>query len=98
CQFTGKSWSLPAVYAGTTIYVCSGAVNVLVYTTTRQGIIPWGRLSRKVKHAKTNETSTKPVEYVPNCYSRRSDSERPPPPSRLISKSSSIPTLGYPSS
>ena len=100
CQFTGKSWSLPAVYAGTTIYVCSGAVNVLVYTTTRQGIIPWGRLFRKVKPAKTNETSTKPVEYVPDCYDSGSDSERLTPPSKLISKSSasSIPTLGYPSS
>ena len=97
CQFTGKSWSLPAVYAGTTIYVCSGAVNVLVYTTTRQGIILWGRLFRKVKPAKTNGTSTKPVEYVPGWYDSGSDSERLTPPSKLISKSSAS-SLGRPSS
>ena len=98
CQFTGKRWSLPAVYAGTTIYVCSGAVNVLVYTTTRQGIILWGRLFRKVKPAKTNETSTKPVEYY--VHDSRRDSECLTPPSKLIStsSSSSIPTLGHPSS
>jgi hypothetical protein len=85
CSFTGKSWSLPAVYAGTTIYVCSGAVNVLVYTTTRQGIILWGWLFRKVKPAKTNETSTKPVEYVPDWNDSGSDSERLTPPTKPIS-------------
>ena len=93
CQFTGKSWSLPAVYAGTTIYVCSGAVNVLVYTTTRQGIILWGRLFRKAKPAKTNETSTKP-----GWYDSGSDSERLTPPSKPQSSASSIPTLVHPSS
>jgi hypothetical protein len=100
CQFTGKNWSLPAVYAGTVIYVCSGAVNVLVYTTTRQGIIPWGQLFRKFRPAKRNETSTKPVEYVSDCYDAGSNSEHPAPPNKLTSKSSasSIPTLGYPSS
>jgi hypothetical protein len=100
CQFTGKSWSLPAVYAGTVIYVCSGWVNVLVYTTTRQGIILWGWLFRKGKPAKKNETSTKPVEYVPSWYDSGSDSERLTPPSKPIFKSSasSIPTLGHPSS
>jgi hypothetical protein len=95
CEFTGKDWSLPAVYAGTTIYVCSGAVNVLVYTTTRRGIILWGRLFRKVKPAKTNETSTKPVEYVPGWHDSGSDSEHLTPPK---SSASSIPTLGHPSS
>jgi hypothetical protein len=100
CSFVGKSWSLPAVYAGTTIYVCSGVVNVLVYTITRKGIIPWGRLFRsKVKPAKTNKISTKPVEYVPDCYYPGSNQERLTPPSKLITKSSasSISTLGYPS-
>jgi hypothetical protein len=101
CQFTGKKWSLPAVYAGTVIYVCSGAVNVLVYTTTRHGIILWGRLFRKAKPAKTNETSTKPVPGVPQgWYDSGSDSERLTPPSKLVPKSSasSIATLGHPSS
>jgi hypothetical protein len=96
CQFTGKTWSLPGVYAGTTIYVCSGAVNVLVYTTTRQGIIGWGRIFRKVKVAKTNGTSTKPVEYVPGWYDSGIDTERLTPPSKvIISKysASSIPTI-----
>ena len=95
CEFTGKSWSLPAVYAGTTIYVCSGAVNVLVYTTTRQGIILWGRLFRKAKPTKMNQTSTKPVEHVPGWHDSGSDSERLTPPK---SSASSIPTLGYLSS
>jgi hypothetical protein len=97
CSFVGKSWSLPAVYAGTVIYVCSGAVNVLVYTTTRQGIIPWGRLFGRAKPAKTNQTSTKPVEYVPdNCHPARS-AQRLTPPSKPVPKSStsSVTTLGY---
>jgi hypothetical protein len=100
CEFTGKNWSLPAVYAGTVIYVCSGAVNVLVYTTTRQGIISWGQLFRKIKPAKTNQISTKPVEYVSDCCDSGSNSERLTPPSKLITRSSasSIPTLVYPSS
>ena len=102
CEFTGKNWSLPAVYAGTVIYVCSGAVNVLVYTTTRHGIILWGRLFRKVKPAKTNETPTKPAAWgVPQgWYDSGSDSEHLTPPSKLFPKSSvsSIETLGHPSS
>ena len=92
CEFTGNDWSLPAVYTGTVIYVCSGAVNVLVYTTTRQGIIGWGRLFRKVKPAKTDETSTKP-----GWYDSGSDSERLTLPSKPQSSASSIPTPGYPS-
>jgi hypothetical protein len=94
CQFTGYDWSLPAVYAGTVIYVCSGAVNVIVYTTTRQGIIGWSRLFRKAKPAKTNEASTKPGEYVPGWHDSGSDTERLTPPKSFVS---SVPTLGQPS-
>lgn len=93
CQFTGHNWSLPAVYAGTVIYVCSGAVNVIVYTTTRQGIIVWSRLFRKAKPAKTTEASTKPVKYVPDWNDSGSDTERLTKPKSFVSS----PTLGQPS-
>jgi len=85
CQFAGKSWSLPAVYAGTTIYVCSGAVNVLVYTVTRQGIVPWGRLVRQYKPTRTNETSTKSDHGAPDSYYSRSDTDLVTPPTQQVS-------------
>jgi hypothetical protein len=94
CQFAGKSWSLPAVYAGTTIYVCSGVVNVLVYTVTRQGIIPWGRLFRQRKPAKTNKTFTKFEDDTPDSYYSRSDTDLVTPPTQLVSMYPSSAKLG----
>jgi hypothetical protein len=43
-QFAGENWSLTAIIVGANIYVCSGWVNVLLYTATRKGIISWNWL------------------------------------------------------
>ena len=39
--FAGHNWGLTAIHVGAAIYVCSGWVNVLLYNTTRKGIISW---------------------------------------------------------
>jgi G protein-coupled glucose receptor regulating Gpa2 C-term len=93
CQFAGKSWSLPAVYAGTVIYVCSGAVNVLVYTATREGIIPWRRLfNLQRKHTKTDQTSTK-SDDAPDSYYSKDDTDLVTSPSQLVAINPSIAKL-----
>jgi hypothetical protein len=43
-QFAGQNWGLTAIHVGAAIYVCSGWVNVLLYTATRKGIISWNWL------------------------------------------------------
>jgi len=48
-QFGGHNWGLTAIHVGAAIYVCSGLVNVLLYTATRKGIISWNWLVPKRK-------------------------------------------------
>lgn len=93
CQFAGIHWSLPAVYAGTVIYVCSGVVNVLVYTATREGIIPWRQLfKRQRKPAQTNPISTK-SDDVPDSYYSNSDTDLVSQPTQLVAIYPSIEKL-----
>lgn len=47
--FGGHNWGLTAIHVGAAIYVCSGLVNVLLYTATRKGIISWNWLAPKRK-------------------------------------------------
>jgi len=42
-QFAGKNWSLTFVYVGVCLFMSSGFLNALLYTTTRKGIISWPR-------------------------------------------------------
>jgi hypothetical protein len=48
-NFAGQNWSLTAIHVGAAIYVCSGWVNVLLYTATRKGIISWNWLAPRRK-------------------------------------------------
>lgn len=48
-HFTGHDWNLTAIHVGAGIYVCSGWVNVLLYTATRKGIISWNWLAPRRK-------------------------------------------------
>ena len=50
-QFAGHNWGLTAIHVGAAIYVCSGWVNVLLYTATRKGFISWDWLVPKRKGA-----------------------------------------------
>ena len=65
-QFAGKSPSLAAVYAGATIFCCSGLVNVLLYTATRKGIISWNWLWPKRRNSSAKERPAPPPPYHPH--------------------------------
>jgi hypothetical protein len=52
CEFAGKNWSLISVYIGGCLFMSSGFFNVLLYTTTRKGIISWRWFLRKPKHGR----------------------------------------------
>jgi hypothetical protein len=76
-QFAGKEPSLTAVYAGATIFCCSGFVNVLMYTATRKGIISWNWLWPR----RRSSTAT-PKEIVPPPpYHPHYPGSHPPPTS-----------------
>jgi hypothetical protein len=57
-QFAGTNWSLTAIHVGAAIYVCSGWVNVLLYTATRKGIISWNWLlpGRRIERGDFSES------------------------------------------
>lgn len=74
-QFAGKEPSLGAVYAGATIFCCSGLVNVLLYTLTRKGIISWNWLWPRRRRANTTKEISPPP-YLPHY-----PGSRPPPTS-----------------
>lgn len=40
-QFADDDWATTAIFVGATFYACGGWMNVLLYTTTRKGIISW---------------------------------------------------------
>ena len=58
-EFANEHWSLTAVYVGGTLFDCQGWVNVILYTTTRQGIISWDRVFRK-RRSNNGEALTSP--------------------------------------
>jgi hypothetical protein len=85
-EFAGKEWSLAGIYAGASIFCCTGFMNVLVYTLTRKGIISWDWLFRSRRQREDSRLSNV-------------SSNPPPPPyhshfpgSRLHSKSGSMQT------
>lgn len=43
-QFGGHQWGLTFAHFGGALFSCTGFINVLLYTTTRKGIISWSRL------------------------------------------------------
>jgi hypothetical protein len=66
-QFAGKEPSLGAVYAGATIFCCTGLVNVLLYTATRKGIISWNWLwPRRRSSSRSAKEIAPPPPYNPH--------------------------------
>jgi hypothetical protein len=41
CEFSGRSFNLKTIYVGASLWDLQGFCNVLLYTTTRKGIISW---------------------------------------------------------
>jgi hypothetical protein len=63
-QFSGHNWGLTAIHVGAAIYVCSGLVNVILYTATRKGIISWNWLAPKRKM----NTDARRISWGPRQY------------------------------
>jgi hypothetical protein len=58
-EFAGKDFSLRAVYVGGCLFSLQGFAQVILYSTTRKGIISWDWVCRKCKCS----TSTKPRSF-----------------------------------
>ena len=56
-QFSGRNPSLNTTYVACAIFDCQGLVNVLLYTSTRKGIVSWNSLFRKLKRRTRNGTA-----------------------------------------
>ena len=52
-EFAGQDLGLPFTYFGAALFECTGLVNVLLYTSTRKGLVSWDRLAfwNKAKHS-----------------------------------------------
>ena len=44
-QFAGHEWGLTFVYFAAALFECTGWINVLLYTSTRKGLVSWNRLA-----------------------------------------------------
>ena len=77
-EFTGKEWGLTFAYVGAAIFDCSGLANVLLYTTTRKGIITWSCFKRRQSPA--------PPEFTPRDVRTHNDL-RPTPSSKCLASS-----------
>jgi len=55
-EFAGQKWGLKVVYFGAALFDCTGFINVLLYTTTRKGLVSWDRL----KACKKGESELRP--------------------------------------
>ena len=55
-EFAGQKWGLKIVYFGAALFDCTGFINVLLYTTTRKGLVSWDRL----KASKNGESDLRP--------------------------------------
>ena len=62
-QFAGQPWGLTAAFVAADINLLSGFCNVLLYTTTRKGMVPWNKIfsrgttGRQKAKDLTNESS-----------------------------------------
>jgi len=43
-QFGGHQWGLTFAHFGAALFSCTGFINVLLYTSTRKGLVSWSRL------------------------------------------------------
>lgn len=84
--FAGHNWGVTAIQVGASIYVCSGFVNVILYTATRKGIISWNWLVPK----RTADFERRRLSLI---LSRRHLSSSPSPHPRTHEQISSSATL-----
>jgi hypothetical protein len=75
-EFAGNQWGLTSIYAGASIYCCSGFVNVLLYTATRKGIISWDWLFRRRRSTSSEVAPPPPYNtHYPGSHHFRNNSD-----------------------
>src|SRR5271155_1062443 len=55
-QFAGQQWGLTFAHFGAALFSCTGFINVLLYTSTRKGLVSWSRM----KFWKRDENDLRP--------------------------------------
>ena len=55
-QFVGKNPSFTFTYTTVAIFNCQGFINVLLYTTTRRGLVSWDTFFRKFNRGNSEES------------------------------------------
>ena len=43
-EFAGQEWGITFIHFGAALFECTGWINVLLYTSTRKGLVSWNRL------------------------------------------------------
>ena len=89
-QFAGLNPSLTFTYAACAVFDCQGLVNVILYTSTRKGLIPWDTL-RKIGKRVPQEDQESSDLYSDNRLCRKFPSR-----DSVISKASMSPTRPVP--
>jgi hypothetical protein len=54
-EFVGRDLGLPFTYSGAALFECTGFVNVLLYTSTRKGLVSWNHLKFWKKRERTSQ-------------------------------------------
>jgi hypothetical protein len=44
-EFAGHDWGITFLHFGAALFECTGWINVLLYTSTRKGLVSWNRLT-----------------------------------------------------
>jgi hypothetical protein len=90
-EFVGRSFTLRSLYIGATMFDLQGFVNVILYTTTRKGIIPWDRIFGKFKRFTPKTPQSTFSSYTTDTY------DLPTAPRPLVSKplEDSVTTLNH---
>jgi hypothetical protein len=57
--FANDSWAEVAIFVGAALYSCGGFCNVLLYTTTRKGIVNWRWRGFKLGHKDNDDEQVK---------------------------------------
>ena len=57
-QFAGKPWSITTAFVVVDINILSGFCNVILYTSTRKGMVPWQKLFALCGSRRGNSTDT----------------------------------------
>lgn len=91
-DFTGRQLSTTCAYAAAAILASSGFVNVVLYSVTRKGIVPWRSVFRKYRKQKNNESRVKTSTVDSNNLSHQTATWTVSKQSQIVTTINSIQT------